>query len=59
MRGDGNRPQNQELRDRYCSPYIIWVPGGACLPTGERRGACMVLVGKPEGMRPLGRCRRR
>jgi hypothetical protein len=22
---------------------------------GERRGACRVLVGKPEGKRPLGR----
>jgi hypothetical protein len=26
---------------------------------GERRGAYRVLVGKPEGMRPLGRPRRR
>jgi hypothetical protein len=26
---------------------------------GERRGAYMVLVGKPEGRRPLGRPRRR
>jgi hypothetical protein len=25
---------------------------------GERRGACRVLVGKPEGKRPLGRPRR-
>jgi len=25
--------------------------------TGERRGACRVLVGKPEGKRPLGRPR--
>jgi hypothetical protein len=25
---------------------------------GERRGAYRVLVGKPEGMRPLGRRRR-
>jgi hypothetical protein len=27
--------------------------------TRERRGACRVLVGKPEGKRPLGRCRHR
>ena len=27
--------------------------------TGEERGAYMVLVGKPEGKRPLGRLRRR
>ena len=26
---------------------------------GERRGVCRVLVGKPEGKRPLGRSRRR
>jgi len=26
---------------------------------GERRGVCRVLVGKPEGKRPLGRPRRR
>jgi hypothetical protein len=26
---------------------------------GERRGAHKALVGKPEGMRPLGRSRRR
>ena len=25
VRGDGNRPHNQELRDRYCSPNIVWV----------------------------------
>jgi len=26
---------------------------------GERRGVCRVLVGKPDGKRPLGRPRRR
>jgi len=26
---------------------------------GEKRGVYRVLVGKPEGKRPLGRCRRR
>jgi hypothetical protein len=26
---------------------------------GEKRNACMILVGKPEGKRPLGRPRRR
>jgi hypothetical protein len=26
---------------------------------GERRGVCRVLVGKPEGKKPLGRPRRR
>jgi len=27
--------------------------GGACSTCGERRGANMVLVGKPEGKRPF------
>jgi hypothetical protein len=26
---------------------------------GEKRGACRILVGRPEGRRPLGRPRRR
>ena len=33
--------------------------GGACGAYGEGRGAHGVLVGKPEGKRPLGRPRRR
>ena len=33
--------------------------GGACSAYGDRRGVYRVLVGKPEGKRPLGRLRRR
>ena len=33
--------------------------GGTCSAYRERRGAYRVLVGKPEGKRPLGRPRRR
>ena len=33
--------------------------GGACSAYGEKRGVYRVLVGKPEGKRPLGRPRRR
>jgi hypothetical protein len=33
--------------------------GGACSTYGERRGVYRVLVGKPEGNRPLGRPKRR
>jgi len=33
--------------------------GGACSAYGERIGVHRVLVGKPEGKRPLGRPRRR
>jgi len=34
-----------------------WAGHVACM--GERRGVYRVLVGKPEGKRPLGRTRRR
>jgi hypothetical protein len=34
-----------------------WTGHVACI--GERRGVYMILVGKPEGKRPLGRSRHR
>jgi hypothetical protein len=33
--------------------------GGTCGTNGEKRNVYMLLVGKPEGKRPLGRLRRR
>jgi hypothetical protein len=33
--------------------------GGACSTSGEKRNAYRILVGKPEGKRPLGKPRRR
>jgi hypothetical protein len=33
--------------------------GRACSTNGEKRNACIILVGKTEGKRPLGRPRRR
>jgi hypothetical protein len=33
--------------------------GRACSTNGEKMNACMVLVGKTEGKRPLGRSRRK
>ena len=60
------RLHNKELNDLYSSPNIIqviksrrmkWV--GHVAHMGGRRGACRVLVGKPEGKRPLGRPRYR
>jgi hypothetical protein len=33
--------------------------GRACSTNGEKRDAYRLLVGKPEGKRPLGRLRRR
>jgi hypothetical protein len=53
-----------ELNDLYSSPNIVrviksrtirWV--GHVASIGEMRGVRSVLVGKPEGMRPLGRPR--
>jgi hypothetical protein len=34
-------------------------PGGSCSTYGEKRNSYRLLVGKPEGKRPLGRPRRR
>jgi hypothetical protein len=56
---------NEELNDLYCSRNIgvinsrrmRWV--GLVAHMGERRGVYRVLVGKPEGKRPLGRPRYR
>ena len=57
---------NEELIDLYSSPNNVlviklrrmrWVVHVACM--GERRGVYSVLVGKPEGKRPLGRPRHR
>jgi hypothetical protein len=53
---------NEELNDLYSSPNIVqviksrrmkWVGHVACM--GEGRGAYRVLMGKPEGKRPLER----
>jgi len=48
----------------YSSSNIVWVIksrrnrwAGHVARMGEERGACRVLVGKPEGRRPLGRPR--
>jgi hypothetical protein len=57
---------NEELHNLYSSPDIIrqvrsrrmrWA--GHVARMGEERNVCKVLVGKPEGRRPLGRPRRR
>jgi len=56
---------NEELNDPYCSPNIVRVIKSRMRRArhearmGERRGVYRVLVGKPEGKRPLGRPRRR
>jgi hypothetical protein len=57
---------NQELNDLYSLPNIVRVVksrrmrwAGHVVRMGVRRGVHMVLVGKPEGRRTLGRPRRR
>jgi hypothetical protein len=57
---------NEELNDLYCSPNLVRVIKSRTMRwTGhvarreEGRGVHKVLVGKPEGKRPLGRPRRR
>jgi hypothetical protein len=64
--GEWRRLHNEELNDLYSSPNIIrviksrrmiWV--GHVARMGKKRGAYRILVGRPEGRRPLGipRCR--
>ena len=61
----GRKLHNAELRALYSSPNIIsnlksrlrWAGYVACME--QSRNAYTVLVGKPEGKRPLGRPRRR
>jgi hypothetical protein len=57
---------NEELRDLYSSSNIIRIIkswrmrwAGHVARMGEERNAYRLLVGKPEGKRPLGRPRRR
>jgi hypothetical protein len=62
--GEWRKLHNEELHDLYSSPSIIriiksrrirWV--GHLARMGEKRNAYRLLVGKPEGKRPLGRRR--
>ena len=66
MTGDWRKLHNEELNDLYCSPSIVKVIklrrmrwAGHVALMGVRRGVYRILVGNPEGKRPLGRPRRR
>jgi hypothetical protein len=57
---------NEELHNLYSSPSIIRIKNtrrmrwaGHVARMGEKRNVYRLLVGKPEGKRPLGRPRRR
>jgi hypothetical protein len=65
VRGEWKRLHNKELYAMY-SPDIIWVIrsrrlrwAGQVACNGKSRNAYRVLVGKPEGRRPLERSRHR
>ena len=64
--GEWRRLHNEELSGLYSSPNIVRVIksrrmrlAGHVARMGEERRAYRVLVGKPEGKRPLGRSRPR
>jgi hypothetical protein len=63
--GGWRKLHNEELRDLYSSPSIIKIIkskrmrwAGHAARMGEKRNAYRLLVGQPEGKRPLGRPRR-
>jgi hypothetical protein len=64
--GEWRKLHIEELRDLYSSSSIIRIIkstrmrwAGHIARMGEKRKAYRLLVGKPEGRRPLGRPRRR
>jgi hypothetical protein len=63
--GEWRKLHNEEFHDLYSSPSIIRIIkarirwAGHVERMGEKRNAYRLLVGKPEGRRPLGRTRRR
>jgi hypothetical protein len=59
--GDWRRLHNEEINVLYSSPNVVRVIksrrmrwAGHVARMGEERGVYRVLVGKPEGKRPIG-----
>jgi hypothetical protein len=66
MTGGWRKLYNEELHNLYSSPSIIRIIklrrmrwAGHVARMGEKRSVYKLLVGKPEGNRPLGRLRHR
>jgi hypothetical protein len=61
--GEWRKRHNEELRDLYFSPNIVWMIKSRRMGWAghvvQGKGVYRVLVGKPEGKRTLGRPRRR
>jgi hypothetical protein len=64
--GDWRKLHNEELHNLYSSPDIIWQvksrrmrQAGHVARIGEERKVYKILVGKPEGKRPLERPKHR
>jgi hypothetical protein len=62
--GGWRKLHNEELHNLYSSPSIIRIIksermrlAGHVARMREKRNVCRLLVGKPEGKRPLGRSR--
>jgi hypothetical protein len=66
VKGGWRKLHNEELHNLYSSPRLIRIINsrrmrwaGLVARMGEKRNVYRLLVGKPEGKRPLGRPRRR